>query len=300
MKTNSVEEISFLGDFDEVGHDQMAAVLKIIQQRDNLRAINFCIEGEWGDESKFGIFDEDVASLIAIVKNNTQLTTLQIKQSGLSEKGTTELMTSLIGNTSVKEFALTGCPCSIEPIIELIKKNGLTSLNIFNTNLRDREFEKIAPALVTNNTLIALNLDDNLYGLPGARAIQTVLKGNTTLSSLGLMPPHTDDTGDAADDEEETRIDCLKTILDGLQANSKVTEIFTVHHMPTIDDFELYEEEFRALILRNLYPKPVVDNPQKVDKPQLDLKLKNLQFAKDHQLLAFDKYHKTSWHTVII
>ncbi|CAF1508664.1 unnamed protein product [Didymodactylos carnosus] len=93
----------------------------------------------------------------------------------------TQLKTS-----SASETYPTKLSKEVDEIIEKLRSNDTTSLNIGGNNISDAGAKAIAEALKTNQTLTALGINSNNISAEGAKAIAEALKTNKTLTVLGI------------------------------------------------------------------------------------------------------------------
>ncbi|KAG0345620.1 hypothetical protein BG004_003464 [Podila humilis] len=85
----------------------------------------------------------------------------------------------------------------ITALVEALKANStaVTTMDLTNNQIGQVGTQVLAEALMTNQTLIALNLKSNFIGEAGARSFAIALEINRTLADLNLCSNEIDDAG---------------------------------------------------------------------------------------------------------
>ena len=105
---------------------------------------------------------DDLAAVVAALRNNATLTTLYLGSNNLGDEGARSLAAALDNNAT------------------------LTRLDLYWNNIGDEGARSLAAAL--NATLItSLNLADNNIGAEGAQSLAAALDNNRTLQRLGFL-----------------------------------------------------------------------------------------------------------------
>ncbi|CAF1472311.1 unnamed protein product, partial [Didymodactylos carnosus] len=94
----------------------------------------------------------------------------------------TQLKTS-----SVSEAYPTKLSNEENKVLEKLRSNDTTILDVASNNISDAGAKAIAEALKTNQTLTELNIENNNISDAGAKAIAEALKTNQTLIVLGIQ-----------------------------------------------------------------------------------------------------------------
>jgi len=125
----------------------------------------------------------DIQELVKNLKDNTYLTTLNLRGNSIGEEGALFLSE----NNTLSSLILTGTQISEQGAIALVQHPTLTSLDLSQNQIGNAG----AIALAKNTTLKVLNLADNQISHVGAGAFAE----NATLTSLNLMENHINDNG---------------------------------------------------------------------------------------------------------
>ncbi|KAL9971024.1 hypothetical protein ACROYT_G023501 [Oculina patagonica] len=136
------------------------------------------------------LYPDDVELLAEALKWNTTLTTLELPQSYIGNKGSASLAEALKVNTNLTRLCLFDSKIGdhgATSLSEGLKLNtSLTWLDLTRTGIDDQGTAALAEALKGNNHLRQLDLCENRIGDLGATGLSEALKLNTSLTDLDL------------------------------------------------------------------------------------------------------------------
>ena len=158
----------------------------------------FCVL-EKLDLAENEINSDGLGKLLAALRINSQLNTLDLKKNDFSMGLSQNFHQFLCENASLKSLILSHCQISCEHLSSfpegLGKNNGLTYLNLSYNKLSNKGASFISLALSKNNTLKVLDLSTNQIKNKGALSLVRSLQDNNSLTELYLKNNSIKDEG---------------------------------------------------------------------------------------------------------
>jgi len=187
LKINKTLALLDLG-VNNIPAEDLATIIRALNVNESLTHLS--LKGS-------SIRPEDSKLLYEVFKNNKNLVALNLDWNTMTEFTAVEAFRMLVKNKVLKELYTVGNPLkdsSIELICEALRTSKtLTHLSLGWTQADD--FEDIGKVLITNKSLIQLNLKDCRIGSDSAQLIAKALKINRTLTYLNLENNLLEDKG---------------------------------------------------------------------------------------------------------
>ena len=174
------------------------------------------------DLSENSIGDKGASSLSEALRVNTSLTSLHLSENSIGDEGASSLSEALTVNTSLTSLHLSENSIGGEgasSLSEALRVNtSLTSLDLFYNSIGDEGASSLSEVLRVNTSLTSLHLSENSIGGEGASSLSEALRVNTSLTSLHLSENSIGGEG-ASSLSEALRVNTSLTSLD-LSRNS--------------------------------------------------------------------------------
>ena len=136
------------------------------------------------------ISTDGLGKLLAALRINSQLVSLNLKKNDFSMGLSLNLHQFLCENASLKSLILSHCQISCEHLTSfsegLAKNNGLTYLNLSYNQISDKGVDFISLGLSKNKNLKTLDLSTNQIKDKGALSLVRSIQDNTSLTELYL------------------------------------------------------------------------------------------------------------------
>ncbi|KFH68943.1 hypothetical protein, variant [Podila verticillata NRRL 6337] len=133
---------------------------------------------------------KEFARLAEALKNNSTLTTLDLRGNSIGDNGAQALSETLKTNSTLTTLDLRGNSIGdngAQALSKTLKTNStLTILDLQENSIGDSGAQALAEALKINSTLSTLHFKRNSIGDNGAQALSEALKTNSTLTTLNL------------------------------------------------------------------------------------------------------------------
>ncbi|KAG0361138.1 hypothetical protein BGX24_005427, partial [Mortierella sp. AD032] len=145
---------------------------------------------------------KELKRLAEILKNNSTVTTLNLRCNSIGDNGAMALFEALKTNLALTTLDLDDNSIGKNGVMvlsEALKTNlTLTTLNLMSNSIGDYGAMAVSDALKSNSALITLYLSNNSIGDNGAMALSEALKTNSTLITLDLWANVIGESGAAA------------------------------------------------------------------------------------------------------
>ena len=166
----------------KIGNEKAKALAGVLEENTTLTTL---------DLNDNNIYDKgSIAVLAEAIGKNKTLTTLYFGHNIFGNKGVIALAQALKTNKTLTTLNISYNKFDVEganALAEALKTNRtMMTLEIEHNNIGDEGTEALVEALKTNNILMTLNLSDNTIGDKGANALVEVLKTNNILKTLNL------------------------------------------------------------------------------------------------------------------
>ena len=181
---------------------------------------------------------QSLSTLCLALRVNTSLTSLDLSENSIGDKGASSLSEALRVNTSLTSLNLVCTSIGVEGISSLSEalrvNTSLTSLNLRYNSIGDEGASSLSEALRVNTSLTSLNLSRNSIGNEGASSLSEALRVNTSLTSLNLGFTFIGDEG-ASSLSGALRVNTSLTSLDlsensiGVEGGSSLSEALRVN-----------------------------------------------------------------------
>lgn len=165
------------------GH--VSKTIKRVENNDPLRSVDWSNKGTHGK-----VTDDDVSRLCHALRHNTQVRTLCLDRTGVTEKSIRDIAELLTVNTTLKTLELCYTETSdegVQNLFEALMDNAsLTNIELSGNRITDDGVQSIAEVLKVNSTLKRIGLEGNCISEKGLGYLAAAMTHNTSIESVGM------------------------------------------------------------------------------------------------------------------